>query len=79
MTHIPMSFMEHNFFSMVMFNLYINTYSIFFHPCGLAIDTSGGKKKKKNSPQFKCVACVSKTENKNDPHDKPIEPLGIVR
>lgn len=37
-----MSFMGHNFFSMVMFNLYINTYSIFFHPYGLAIGTSGG-------------------------------------
>ena len=74
-----MSFMGHNFFSIMMFNLYINTYRIFFHPCGLAIGTSvkKKKKKKKNSPQFKCVACVSKT-NKNDPHDKPIQPLGIV-
>lgn len=73
-----MSFMGHNFFSMVMFNLYINTYSIFFHPYGLAIGTSGGGGGG-NSPQFKCVACVSKTENKNDPHDKPTKPLGIVR
>lgn len=41
-----------------MFNLYINTYGIFFHPRGLAIGTS--EKKKKKGPQFKCVAYVSK-------------------
>lgn len=35
--------------------------------------------KKKKVPQFKCVACVSKTENKTGPHSEPIEPLRNIR